>query len=1104
MKIFRKTLITTLTLFILTSVLFSPVAGLQPSSGLRAPAGAEVRPGGELQVEVGDPVIPTETIALRDAPRYTPEPTLDREVNPRMSTNPDFDPRREGVGGIDPLLALQAAVQPAAPSAFTTPILNYEGQGFSFVNPPDTVGEIGPNHYIQMINGGGSSLVIYDKAGNIVSGPTILHTLGSGACASGAGDPVVLYDQLADRWLLSEFADTGNHLCVYVSKTADPTGAYWNYDFATPNFPDYPKYAVWPDAYYVTTNEDGGPAAYALDRASMLTGAAATSQRFTAPGLSGFGFQALTPGDWDGATPPAAGAPALLMRHVDTEAHGPGGMPAQDILEMWQLDIDWVTPANSTFTQMPDILVSEFDSDLCGLSSTNCFPQPGSGTTLDPVREVIMWRLQYRNFGTHETLVGSFVVDVGGTDHGGIRWFELRRSGGAWSLYQEGTYAPDASSRWMSSIAMDGGGNIALGYNVTDAASVFPSLRYVGRLASDPLGTMTSGEAVLAAGSAANGSNRYGDYTSMNVDPSDDCTFWYTGEYNPASNWSTRIGSFKFDTCSGGGGADPDFSLQLTPAALQICAPDILTSTLLVSVVNGFSQDVTLSDSGVPAGVTTSFTGNPVTPPGTTGYVVDVSAGAADGAYDLVLSGAAVTLTHQITVPLLINSSALSATVLTSPANNALNQPLDNITFQWDAVSGAASYRLQVDNNADFSSPLADVSNIAATSYLLAGPLSSSTTYYWRVAAVGGCGETFSSAFSFSTLSQVGFCGVGSTPVTLYTTDFEGGEDGWTHDGITDTWVLTGTRTHSGVQAFHASDVASVSDQRLVSPPVALPNDVSDLTLQFWNHQTIESAAGGCYDGGILEISTDGGISWTQVISGLLTDPYDGVIDAGFGNPLGGLNGWCGEPQDWLNSMVDLNDYAGQSVNFRFSLGTDTAGEREGWYIDDVTVLGCETIPMSYTLSANTAGSGSVTIAPDQALYDLNDVVTLTAVADLGWMFDGWNGDLSGTTNPQTIVMDASKVVTATFIPRTYTLDITTSGQGTVSLDPDQTSYQYGDTVTLTAEAALGWVFVGWEGALAGTTNPQTITIESDLSIVAVFEQEAPTGRMVYLPVINR
>jgi hypothetical protein len=479
----------------------------------------------------------------------------------------------------DPLLDLQADVFAREEDrVFGTPDLNFAGQGYTNVTPPDTVGEIGRNYYIQMVNhGSGSLFTVYNKSdGSVAAGPMVLDTLATGgACTSGSGDPIVLYDHLANRWLLSEFASFGNHLCVYISQTDDPiSGGWFAYDFGVPNFPDYPKYAVWPDAYYVSSNESA-PAVYALDRDQMLNGQRASFQRFTAPDLLGFPFQALTPADLDGATDPPTGAPGYFIRHRDDEVHNPGSNdPSQDFLEIWEFSVDFDTPANSTFTGPLNVATSEFDSDLCGLSSFNCFPQPGTGVTLDPLREVVMWRLQYRNFGSHETLVGNFVTDVDGRDHGGIRWFELRKSDpGSWSLHQEGTYAPDEHHRWMGSIAMDGVGNIALGYSVS-SDTVFPGIRYVGREAADVLGTMPLGEFTIIDGLGSHWANRWGDYSSMNLDPEDDCTLWYTNEYGLGNgNWATQIARFVFDSCLSQGSAitlltpDDDAVLPASPLA---------------------------------------------------------------------------------------------------------------------------------------------------------------------------------------------------------------------------------------------------------------------------------------------------------------------------------------------------------------------------------------------------------------------------------------------------------------------------------------------------------------------------------------------------------
>lgn len=560
MSNFRRILGAVMIVALVSVALWLPTGPLQRSTptDMRSAAGnagalAPTQQDGAGDLLVSEPVTPVSTGRLDALPAAISEVLLDREINPRLNFGAQLDVDYNPDLGPDPLLAIQdAAVAPDAPDGFETLLLNYNGQGYTSVNPPDTIGDVGPGHYIQMINNSSSSRVtIYNKnTGAILAGPVILGNLapsGDPCRSSGGGDPIVLHDQGANRWLLSEFTNPGNNLCVYISQTSDPTGAYYFYRFTTPNFPDYPKYSVWPDAYYVTTNESGGPAAYALDRSRMLSGLSATFQRRTAPSLSGFGFQALTPADVDGATAPPSGTPGLFMRHRDTEVHGPSGMPSNDLLEVWAFTTNWSTPASSTFSKIADIQVAEFDSALCGLTSFSCIAQPGTSTRLDPLREVVMWRLSYRNFGTRQVLLGNFATDVG-SDRAGVRWFELRKTTGNWSLFQEGTYAPGSVSRWMGAIAMDHAGNIALGYNV-GSSSTYPSLRYVGRLATDSAGTMPRGEYTIVDGTASNGSNRYGDYSSMNIDPADDCTFWFTGQWNSAGTWSTRIAKMKFDQC---------------------------------------------------------------------------------------------------------------------------------------------------------------------------------------------------------------------------------------------------------------------------------------------------------------------------------------------------------------------------------------------------------------------------------------------------------------------------------------------------------------------------------------------------------------------------
>jgi len=415
--------------------------------------------------------------------------------------------------------------------------LNIDGLGYTFVNPSDPNVDVGPNHVIQMINGGGTQYQIWDKSGNSLFGPaSFAATIGG----TGWGDPIVIYDQLADRWLMSEFG-LSNSLFVAVSATSDPLGTWYTYTFSTPGFPDYPKYSVWPDAYYVTTNEST-LGVYALDRAAMLAGTPATAQRFSTPRYTGVGFQANTPVALTGLTVPPPGTPAMFMRMADDAWDV--SIP-NDRLEIYELSIDFATPANSVLSGPTFLATDPFDTELNGFNAFAAFPQPGSGILLDPLREVLMYQVQYRNFGTHESIVCNHVTDVDGNDRGGIRWYELRKSGNdPWTIFQQGTYSPDADNRWMGAIAINGHGDIGLMYNIT-SGTTYPGIRYTGRKAGDPPGTMTEGETTIGVGLAANGSNRYGDYNSLSVDPLDETTFWGTAQYNPTSQWSTKIVAFE-------------------------------------------------------------------------------------------------------------------------------------------------------------------------------------------------------------------------------------------------------------------------------------------------------------------------------------------------------------------------------------------------------------------------------------------------------------------------------------------------------------------------------------------------------------------------------
>lgn len=426
---------------------------------------------------------------------------------------------------------------------------NFNGVGnVNSVFPPDTDGDVGPDHYFQMIN---LSYAIWDKDGNKLYGPVNNSTLWNGFIGpwtgTNDGDPIVLYDEVADRWMASQFAiNTSNGTywqLIAISETGDPLGSYYQYAFEFPAFNDYPKMAVWHDAYYASFNMFGSinrGAAAAFDRSKMLVGDS-TASMVLFDLTSGSDAFSMLPSDFDG-TPPPNDIPNYFIYFNDDA----WGYP-QDQLKIYEFDVDWTTPTNSTFEEVYVLAADPFDSELCGAPRGRCIPQPNTGTKLETLSDRMMFRLQYRNFGSYEVMVTNHTVDVG-SGHAGIRWYELRddNDGNGWHIYQQGTYAPDDNHRWMGSIAMNGEGDIALGYTVS-SDSVHPSIRYTGRTANAPLGEMNIDEVELIRGtSSQNSFSRWGDYSCMSIDPSDDTTFWYTQEYMDGP-WKTRISSFNLD-----------------------------------------------------------------------------------------------------------------------------------------------------------------------------------------------------------------------------------------------------------------------------------------------------------------------------------------------------------------------------------------------------------------------------------------------------------------------------------------------------------------------------------------------------------------------------
>ena len=461
--------------------------------------------------------------------KMIPNPSLDRQSNSVKT----FD--------VDPALQSTMGIKKLNPKD----ISSFEGvNNVSGVAPPDNMGDVGPSNYLEMIN---LSFAIYNKNGRLLYGPADNSTLWANLpgpwSGSNDGDPIVNYDEMAGRWVVSQFAlpnfpDGPFYELVAVSATDDPQGSWYLYAFQMDDMPDYPKFGVWPDAYYMSVNSFSasslnfmGAGVAAMQRDSMLVGSPNAQMIFYQQSSSVY---SLLPADLDGTNTPPDGTPGIFAE-----------LDGSSNLLLYRFIVDWDTPSNSMFVGPSTIPVDPY-ADVC--SSRDCVPQAGTSDALDALSGRLMYRLQYRYFGAgDERMVTNHTVDKGnGT--AAIRWYELRSDGSTWSLYQQGTYSPDDTYRWMGSIAMDVSGNIALGYSAS-SSSITPEIRVTGRYANDPLGQMTIQEETVYQSPAAQTSvNRWGDYTNMTVDPTDGTTFWYVNEYSNGSwDWSTRVAHFVFE-----------------------------------------------------------------------------------------------------------------------------------------------------------------------------------------------------------------------------------------------------------------------------------------------------------------------------------------------------------------------------------------------------------------------------------------------------------------------------------------------------------------------------------------------------------------------------
>lgn len=877
------------------------------------------------------------------------------------------------------------------------PIVNIAGQSSPY-SPSDCNGTAGPNHYMQTVN---CTYAIYSKTGALLAGPTNMNTLFSGVTGSNYndGDPIILYDEQADRWLAAEFSVSGSndYMLIAVSTSNDPTGTWNKYSFDVADMPDYMKFGVWQDGYYMGTNNGSGNDIYVFERSVMLAGG-------TNPQMVGFnnpwrpttidGFMCVPPVDNDGVAAPA-GTPGMFIT-INDDAIGGGS----DQLWIYELDVNWSNTSSSTFNRVQQLNVSPFDSNF-GNDWTN-IAQPGTSQQVDAIPQVIMNVPQYRNFGTYQTLVCCHTVDVDNTDHAGVRWYELRKTGTTWTIRQQGTYAPDIHSRWMGSIAMNGSGKIGLGYSIS-SSTVYPGIRYTGQSSAAynaGNGIMDVPEEIIHTGtSSQTSSERWGDYSLMSIDPANDQTFWYTQEYYQSGK-KTRIASFNI------GNSPIATTLAATAVTLNSATlngavnPNGLATTYYFqwgTTVSYGNVTPTLSAGSGSANVSVSANLSTLVAGTTYHYrVVAVNSDGTTYGTDLTFTPGAASLTTTEATGITLTSAVTGGNVITDGGSPVSARGVCWSTSTNPTISG--------NHTTDGSGVGSFVSSISG--------LSSNTTYYIRAYATNSSGTFYGQELSFTTL-----CGIYSLPFneTFSSTsipgcwsqvDYQGNGQVWAFGTITGQSPnpsLTGNYAYLNSDAYGSGNSQNAD---LITPTLDL-TAFTNVTLQFqhyYKHYTGSSAK--------LYYSINGGSSWTLIQS------------------------WSSTTSSNPTSFSQvISAVAGQSqVKFKWNYAGSYAYY---WAIDNVQITGTSSNTLAVTPS-----NQNVTALAGNTSFTLTSNTAWTAVSNSAWCTvtpsGTGNASLVATyeANPTASTRIANITVTGSGAP-TVIVTVTQSGAApTLSVTP--------------------------------------------------------------------
>ncbi|MGI8641961.1 MAG: FG-GAP-like repeat-containing protein [Pyrinomonadaceae bacterium] len=888
--------------------------------------------------------------------------TNKKSAEEKARTVPNKEPFRKQIESashdIDSAMAnFSAAPMPASSLSFdgVSSRENAAAYGFRIV-PPDPNGDVGLNHYVQSVN---ALTRIFDKSGNPLTPSfklsSIFSALGTPCSRRNDGDPIVLYDALTDRWLLSQYCNNVPPFrqLIAVSQTGDPTGSYYLYEFVMPNIKlnDYPKLGVWTDGFYMSADEFiggdyAGTGVFAFDKKKMLVGdKTAGYVYFDLASPSTIRLGGLLPSDFDGLTPPPPNAPNIFVGYTATE-YG----DAQDALRLFNFHADFVNPQNSTFTEHATSPISVAPFDPTSPDGRNDVDEPPPGEKLDSQSDRLMYRAAYRNFGTHESLVVNQTVrvsPVGQVYRAGVRVYELRNANAGFAVHEQATIGNGTTNRWMGSAAQDFQGNLAVGYSFSSEQKV-PSILYSGKLEGEPRGTFRTEETLIAGTGVQTGfGSRWGDYTAMNIDPSDDCTFWLTNQYYTAESqaenpfgWLTRIGKFKFAECgnapraaingivTNAANGQPIANATITANAVFIritntngsygnlnLVPN--TYTLTVSA-NGFRPQTITVTVANDANITQNFALEPTAILSASDYQITSESCAVNNAID---AGETVTLNIALRNTGARNTNNLTATLL--PTGGIINpSPVQNYgALIVNAASVLRSFTFTASPN------LRCGAMITLTLQLQDGAENPGTI-----------------TINLNT----------GAPRFALREDFDGVNlpdlpGGWTTSasGGQDIWKTTERAFASPPNSAFSPDPNQVGINELVSPVFQVASENAELT--FRNRYDLETTflRNKLYDGGVLEIkiNTNGRFRDILAAGGIFeAGGYDGVIEGCCQNPLAGRLAWSGksgpnQTPEFITTKVKLPASAtGRNVQLRWRVGTDLGTSREGQYIDNIVV----------------------------------------------------------------------------------------------------------------------------------------------------------------------